>query len=116
MIFHDDNTNDLQVKELRQKKEENWLAFINSHEENLEKLTKRELIHLLHEFQEYVALDFPETKSISQKSMLNILDYVCRVAISLAEDVEENSFHDSYVSENLYCSITKLKREFENQC
>lgn len=112
MKYHDvsDDINQMQIQKER---ETYWANIIIKLESNdfTDSLTNEELSRVLHQIQEYVLLDFPEKKVITQGQLRLALDSMTRVAIALQR--EDRDSNRNYISKKLYVALKNLEPQHD---
>lgn len=124
MKFHDlqkVNEIDISTLEIWRDMENNLLKFMSDFDNDKQQnITDEQIILCLRNIQEYTALDCP-TDTERSRNLLRSFEMICRIAISLAESIVDNSgdVSSSYIKDKLYCAIRWLKldpyEEKENQ-
>lgn len=85
MIYHDSLINDSELAQIIKKKELKWATLKEQYKETSSSWEMQDIGEVLHSIQEYVFLDFPKNKEITNEQLRLALDNMTRVAINLFE-------------------------------
>ncbi|WP_350344580.1 hypothetical protein PRVXT_001002 [Proteinivorax tanatarense] len=84
MIYHD-KSEDISVMQVRKKREDRWEKLIKRYEGTNKSWNIEEILIILKDLQDYLCVDFPEEKNITQQQLRQSFKNVCQVALSLGE-------------------------------
>jgi len=109
--YHVKSSDEL-VNKIREEKDKRWCDLCNLSERAYDNyLTKKDVIDLLYDLQEYFNSDFPYEKSNCDRNVVFAFDLICRAAISA---IEREEFDAPYVTNNLIGALNYLKIKNHN--
>ncbi|WP_353892489.1 hypothetical protein PRVXH_001837 [Proteinivorax hydrogeniformans] len=114
MKYHD-KSEDSSVMRVRKNREDRWESLIKKYEESNKSWDIYEILTILHDLQDYLCVDFPKNRSVSQHQIRKAFKNVCQVAISLAEKQQNTQTSLTRYETNKLCHTIKLLKIEDNK-
>lgn len=114
--FHD-VPDDIETMRIVKDREIRWNKLVNDYRENYNPWSMEQIGEVLHDIQEFAALDFPEQKIITVDQVRIALDNITRVALSLFEKLTIQRDNDPrhYITSKLCTALIFLEPKNEKQ-